>query len=183
MLLAAGASRRLGRPKQTLRVHRSTLLEHAVAQAQAVFAHRLVCVLGARAPQMPALPCYTLINTGWKTGMAGSIAVGLRATPKDSPVAILLCDQLQVGADQLSTLLDSFHRSPGQPAAARYADRLGVPAVFPADFRDVLLALEGDRGAGTLLNGGAPVTAVDMPEAACDIDTEADLTRLAGRER
>ncbi|MEM9530647.1 MAG: nucleotidyltransferase family protein [Pseudomonadota bacterium] len=178
VLLAAGGSRRLGRPKQKLRIQQSTVLEHAVAQAQAVFGHRLICVLGARAPQMPALPCHTLVNTDWQAGMASSIAVGLRATPRDCSVAMLLCDQPRVGAEQLSRLLERFHHAPHQPAAARYADRLGVPAIFPAGFRDGLLALEGDRGAGKLLNGGDPVTAVDMPEAACDIDTKDDAARL-----
>jgi CTP:molybdopterin cytidylyltransferase MocA len=94
---------------------------------------------------------------------------------------ITLVDQPHVDGLALRRLLRAWRRKPGIPAAARYDGRTGVPAVLPRRSWRAARSLTGDTGARSLLRGAAAVTLVDMPEAALDIDTQADLARLSGR--
>lgn len=136
-------------------------------------------VVGARATRVAC----ALRGTGvvivrarhWREGMAASLAAGVRAAPRAARhVAILSADQWRVTPDDLARLVRAAGRL---PAAADYAGRAGIPAVFPARLRPALLALRGDRGARALLAAG-PIVAVPMPSAADDLDTPADLARL-----
>jgi len=87
---------------------------------------------------------------------------------------VLSADQWRVTTRDLARLVRAAGRA---PAAARYAGRAGIPAVFPARLRPRLLALSGDRGARTVLATGT-FTEVPMPTAAHDLDTPADLAHL-----
>jgi CTP:molybdopterin cytidylyltransferase MocA len=96
-------------------------------------------------------------------------------------ILIVLADQPNVDGGALARLLRAWRRRPGVPAAARYDGRAGVPAVLPRRVWRAARSLTGDSGARALLRGAASVTLVDMPEAALDIDTQADLARLSRR--
>ena len=186
MLLAAGGSRRLGQPKQLVRHRGRALLLHAVAAARgALPGAPVIVVIGACALRVRAVlkraRCRALVvaNPRWQEGMATSLRVGLAAAPRTARAAlVLLVDQPHVGAAQVARLLRAWRRRPGLTAAARYDNRLGVPAVLPRRRWRALKALRGDQGARALLRGGEPSTLVDMPEAALDIDTPADLRGL-----
>jgi molybdenum cofactor cytidylyltransferase len=115
--------------------------------------------------------------------MATSLRAGLAAVPRGAQAAlVLLVDQPRVDAAALRHLVAAWLRRPGLPAAARYAGRMGVPAVLPRRYWRALRALDGDEGARFLLRD-ARVTSVDMPEAALDVDTPADLLALPTRSR
>jgi len=64
---------------------------------------------------------------------------------------------------------------------SRYDGSIGVPAIFPRAHFDRLYALEGDRGAKSLLRGD--VVAIDWPDGAVDVDTEADVSRAPAFQR
>ena len=114
-------------------------------------------------------------NPGWQLGMATSLRAGLAAAPRSARAAlVVLVDQPRVDAAALQRLILAWRRRPGIPAAARYAGHTGVPAVLPRRRWRALRALRGDEGARRLLRDGR-VTPVEMPEAALDVDTPADL--------
>lgn len=188
VLLAAGGSHRLGSPKQLVRLRGRPLLVHALAAACAAQPTApIVVVLGAHALRLRALVRRTaanaevIYNARWANGMAGSLAAGLSAVPAGTAaVLVTLVDQPHVDARALRRVVAAWRRRPGLAAAARYSGRSGVPAVLPRALWRAVRTLEGDAGARALLQGSR-VTLVDMPEAALDIDTAADIERFARR--
>jgi len=190
-ILAAGASRRLGTPKQLLRVSGRTLLARTVALAQSVAGARVIVVIGAdqhriRAHLRRTSPRVRVTyNRRWRAGMGTSIEAGIAKLPPEAAATlILLCDQPDVDARSLVRLLKCARGRTASIVASRYRGRLGVPAILPrATFRE-LRRLTGDRGARDLLNasqGKTRIVALDMPEAARDIDTPADAAALSTR--
>ena len=187
MLLAAGGSRRLGRPKQFLRYRGRPLLLLAVAAARSALPRSpLIVVVGADALRvrlaLRRAHCRARVvrNAQWQEGMATSLRAGLAAADRTAKAALmLLVDQPLVDAAALARLVAAWRRRPGVPAVARYDGRVGVPAVIPRRHWRALKSLRGDEGARALLRGSATLTLVDMPEAALDVDTPADVRRLA----
>lgn len=188
VVLAAGGSSRLGRPKQLARRGARTLLERAVEAAAAATGRRVVVVVGAEGRRLrallarahPAGAVDVVHHPGWRSGLAGSLRRGLSAVPADArAVLFVLSDQPLVDAASLERLIAAWRRRPGHAAAARYSGRLGVPAILPRRAFAALRTLAGDEGARKVLAGDPGVTAVEMPEAAFDVDTPADLARLA----
>ncbi len=185
IVLAAGGSRRLGRPKQLVRHRQRALLLRAVDAAEAVVPGRVVVVLGADAPRLKAMlrrnrcTVATVTNSRWRQGLAGSLRAGLAAAPSSArAVLVTLCDQPVVNAAVLRRLVDAWRCRPNIAAAARYARGIGVPAILPSKLWRQLRDLEGDVGARAILGALSKVSAVDMPEAELDIDTAHDLEKL-----
>ena len=194
VLLAAGASRRLGRPKQLVRRGNQPLLLNALASARGALGPdaATVVVLGAgalrlrnvlrraaqRAGNGAASAC-VVYNPLWRTGLAGSLRTGLAALPSSAPAAlVMVVDQPDVDAAALSRLISAWRKRPRVPAAAHYAGRAGVPAILPRRLWRVARSLEGDVGARALLRNAPELTLVEMPEAELDIDTVEDLARV-----
>jgi molybdenum cofactor cytidylyltransferase len=186
ILLAAGGSRRLGEPKQLLRLHGKPLLLHAVQVARAVTGSRIVIVLGAHAPRLRAMlarqrrDVRIAYNRDWATGMASSMRCGLAFLPHGARAALLmLSDQPRIRPRALRRLARAWIRRPGRAAAAYYLGAPGVPAILPRRMFRRARALSGDTGARALLRADAgTLSLLKMPEAAVDIDTPADRRRL-----
>ncbi|HEY5926895.1 MAG TPA: nucleotidyltransferase family protein [Kofleriaceae bacterium] len=185
LVLAAGASRRLGEPKQLVSIDGVPLVRRIVERAMA--ACDAVCVvLGARpervAGALVGLDVALTFCPLWFEGMGASLRTGVawaRAAGHDA-VMVLTCDQPRLTVEHARSLVDHHHSHARATVASRYADTLGVPAVFGSAQFDALLALEGDRGARALLRSGGNVIAVDWADGAFDIDTPADIARLFG---
>lgn len=185
LVLAAGGSRRLGAPKQLLRIRGRTLLSRIMYAAEAVTPGRVVVVIGADALRMRSLVrrhhpgAHSVDNSRWAQGMAGSLQAGLSVLPqRASAVLLLLSDQPAVGEASLRRLIRAWRRRPGKAAAAAYAGVVGVPAILPRTLLKDASRLRGDEGARKLLRmEETPATAVHMPEAAWDIDTLEDMQR------
>ncbi|MCG8440870.1 MAG: nucleotidyltransferase family protein [Caulobacterales bacterium] len=186
VILAAGASHRLGRPKQLIAHRGRPLLLHAADAATTLAPGRTVIVVGAHALRMRALltrhavKAAVVANPEWQTGMASSLRVGLRYLPKEAAAALLmLSDQPRVDGRSLNRLVKAWIRKPSAPAAAFFAGRLNAPAILPRRFWGLVRGLTGDVGARAVLREtGAHTTPVQMPEAVLDIDTAEDLKRL-----
>jgi len=186
VLLAAGESRRLGRPKQLLRVGPRPLLLEGVLTALALRCHPVTVVLGAHSLRLRALLARNHVsvrivhNAAWREGMASSVRAAVaRAPNRLSAVLFLVVDQPRVRQRTLARLVQIWRRQPGTAIAAYYAGRAGVPAIVPHRLLREARALEGDIGIRALLRDGAHrVRTVAMPEAAFDIDTPEDLARL-----
>ena len=171
VILAAGASRRLGRPKQLVRLGGESLLRRAARAALAGCAPVLV-VLGCRAeemaPELEGLAVTPVLNAAWEEGMASSIRAGLRALPQGAEaVLFLVCDQVAVDGALVGRLLEVRRDHPEAVIACGYAGARGTPSVFPARCFGQLLELRGDRGARDLLGD-----AVEVPFPAGDQDVD-----------
>ena len=184
IVLAAGASARMGTPKQLLPFAGATLLGHAIATARAAGCQRIFVVLGANAEQIAAtLGRGELVveNAGWQEGIASSVRAGVAAcsaSPAAAAALILTCDQPLL--DDLAPLVSAFRKNPQLIAAAAYADTVGVPAIFPRTFFPALSMLTGDAGARAVLRSRPEsVQAVALRDAAFDIDTPGDYARLS----
>jgi CTP:molybdopterin cytidylyltransferase MocA len=177
VVLAAGASTRLGVPKQFVVISGETLLERAVRTAREAGCDPVVVVLGAAYVEILATSslgdAVPVINDEWKEGMASSIRLGVRTLgfiAKDAEgVLLMTCDQPAANSEHLRLLMIEQ-----EVKASRYAGRNGVPAYFPKKYFSGLMALAGDVGARTLL---ADARAEDLAHGELDIDTPDDLAR------
>ena len=187
VLLAAGGSRRLGFPKQLVRWRARPLIAHALDAAHDALPHSpCVVVVGAhhhrlRAAVRRACPAATVVtNAGWADGLATSLQAGIAAVPRGiRAILIVLVDQPHVDGRALRRLLAGWRRKPGVAAAARYDGQAGVPAILPRRSWRAARNLTGDTGARAMLRDAASITLVDMPEAALDIDTPAEVAHLS----
>ena len=188
LLLAAGASTRMGQPKQLLPYHGRTLLRHAAQTAAATGCNPLVLVTGALhealAAEVTDLPFQVIHNPDWQSGMASSIQAGLAAVAAAQPAAylIMLSDQPLVTPELLLQMMALQQQSQAPIVAAAYGDTLGVPAVFDQAMLPALHRLRGAQGANRLIAAlGAAVGRVPFPEGLLDVDTPAQYASLLAR--
>jgi CTP:molybdopterin cytidylyltransferase MocA len=184
LVLAAGGSRRLGRPKQLVASSGQALVARTVGLARALGPRWLGVVLGAGAgrvkPALNGLADEIIVARDWHAGMAASLRRGVGRVPADARyLLVMTVDQWQLQSRDLADLLAAAGRI---PVAAAYDGRLGVPAIFPRAYIKQLGALRGDQGARRLLTQGTAI-AVPMPRAAADLDTPADLAAYRARPR
>ena len=181
VVLAAGGSMRLGRPKQLLTREGETLVHRAARLALASGASRVLVVVGAQAADVARavsdLPVECVVNAQWRAGLAGSVraAAGALATHTDATL-LLTCDQPALEVAHLLALLEASGRASSGCAATRLGDRVGIPAVVAAAMLRAALAVQGDRGLRDVLNAtDADVIACEAPELAHDIDVPDDI--------
>ncbi|WP_285571072.1 nucleotidyltransferase family protein [Geothrix limicola] len=178
MILAAGAGRRMGRPKAQLEFEGETLLRRAVKVALASGCSPVIAVTNPEDSGQLGLEARCLPNPDAATGMASSIRIGITALEAGVEAVLLLTvDQPLVDAALLRDLQALFQKDPSRPAACAYAGTLGIPALFPRRLFPALLALEGDRGAKVILLREGAAT-LPFPGGGTDLDTPEDLERL-----
>ena len=188
IILAAGASRRLGQPKQLVRFEGETLLERTIGIAKECGVRPIV-VLGAFAEEIAqslnSIDVQIAFNPDWEQGMATSIKVGLLKageSEEDLPgIMLLVCDQIRLGARQIEALLHAWERNHRSlTIASGYAGAIGIPAVFPRSLFPSLMNLKGDEGARTVLkNLGETIVKVPFDGGHIDVDTPQDLIHLS----
>jgi molybdenum cofactor cytidylyltransferase len=174
IVLAAGASRRLGRPKQTVVLAGETLVERAVRVAREAGFDSIFVVIAdaALAGPLEAMGATALLNQGAAEGIASSIRVGVEAARALSVVGVVVmtCDQIAVPADHLRVLC----AQPESAAGSAYGGAIGIPAYLPRASFEELLSLRGDQGARSLLGNARSVVAEELN---LDVDTEEDFER------
>ena len=189
VILAAGASRRYGSPKQLARYRGETLVARIARLTRVAGAEAVCVVLGYRAHLVHrALEesgaarsgTTTVRNPRWRDGMGRSLACGVRALDRSArAVLVCLADQPLVKPGDLAGLVLTWRDSPQSVVASRYAGKLGVPAIFPRSHFGALKSLAGDRGAQMLLTSSKNVLSMPIPLAAVDIDDPTDLSGLS----
>ena len=185
--LAAGASSRLGQPKQLLVMNSTTLIRTSAEVAVNTGFGPVVVVLGAHKQKIQAemknLPVAVIENDAWQEGMGTSVKAGMKAllslNPNDKAVILLLCDQPFVTTSLLQNLAKEYQDSGKPIIASRYGKTLGVPALFDQQFFPLLTSLQGDEGARKIIRQHIDTVHV-MPfeEGKYDIDTIEDFRRL-----
>lgn len=156
LILAAGASTRMGRPKQLLPWGETTLLGNAIHQARFVSKEILV-VLGANKDLIEktlSSEVNVLFNPDWEQGMGTSIAMGIQKIIQNQSfdaVLIMLSDQPLLDADYLIQLRTKFFSSTCKIAATSYENNHGVPAIFHRSLFQKLVKLNKDYGAKKLM--------------------------------
>jgi molybdenum cofactor cytidylyltransferase len=187
VILAAGASTRLGQPKQLVAIEGEPLLVRTSRLVVEAGCHPVVVVTGFDAERMQDaladMPVIIGENIDWMSGMGSSLRCGVAALEgmvgRPSDVLILVCDQIALSVELLRELL-RVHALGNQPiTASRYAGRAGVPAIFPARYFPELQRVEGDRGARGILELHAEdVALVEFGDGVIDLDTPEQLRDL-----
>lgn len=187
IILAAGESLRLGKPKQLLPYKGVTLIEHAAEVAGNSGCKPVICVLGAAseivADKLKDKHVNIIINTDWQAGMASSIKAGLakveQLDPDISGVILMVCDQPYVTPHLLRKLRSTWQRSGKGIVASAYGDTAGTPALFAKDYFSALQHLQGQEGAKKILMAYQSfLTLVPFPLGSIDIDTPEDYHKL-----
>lgn len=188
-VMAAGESRRFDGCKLLAEVQGKPLLQHAVELAQSVAPKSLLVITGAWHPELLIAqresrlsPIALIHNPRWEEGLGSSIAFACEQLPPDTDrLMVLLADQIALQTDHLHQLLEA---EPKDIVCAHYNDHQGVPAVFSRKLFPLLKTLHGEPGARRILrNAEHQVHEIELPDAAIDIDTRAQLARLTQAEQ
>ncbi|AFZ44539.1 hypothetical protein PCC7418_2391 [Halothece sp. PCC 7418] len=188
VILAAGASTRLGQPKQLLPYQGKPLIEQITTVAVASHCQPIVVVLGAYRSQIaPKLSQYNIhiaFNQQWSTGMASSLQCGLKTmeemTTQVDAMMVLLCDQPFVSTDLIQQFIVGYRRTGYPIVVSEYAGTVGVPALFDRSFFPELATMTGDVGAkGILRRYSSSLLKIPFPQGIIDIDTPEDWERLS----
>lgn len=191
VILAAGNSSRLGKPKQLLPYRQKTLIEHIVAEALQTCVPVAV-VTGAAANEVAAClknnDVVLVNNPQWQSGMASGIAVGiakaLSLNGQLRRIILAVCDQPYVTTALFKKLVATQQQTGKGIIACGYADTVGTPVLFTALYFEQLKNLSGAEGAKKLLKTyGDDVATVSFMEGRIDIDTEEDYQKLLKERR
>jgi len=187
IILAAGASTRLGQPKQQLQYNGKSLLQHAIEVAVATAAQPVIVVLGAGYNNinngLQKAGVTVVQHTGWQQGMASSMQAGLREALLQQPtlnnIVITLCDQPFVTSQLLTQLVQLQHTSGKPIVASAYNNTVGPPVIFTNYYFTELLALKGEEGAKKIIvQHMHDVATLPFEAGKFDIDTQADYAAL-----
>lgn len=190
VILAAGKSARLGRPKQLLPFGNGNLITRAVTTALNSGKGPVAVILGAFAdeilPHLSELPVHTVLNPEWPSGMASSVRKGIdffeELYPDTDGLLFMVCDQPWLDESIISKLFSLQVEMNTAAAACVYVGIPGTPALFHRSVFQALRQLEGDKGAGKLLREmSESVATLDFSEGIHDIDTEDDYQTLLKR--
>lgn len=185
VVLAAGASRRLGQPKQLIEFAGESLLHRTARIALESGCTAVFVVLGFEAdrmrPELDGLPVDTLTNPEWTEGISSSLRCGVAAARDYGAKGVLLmvCDQPGLTADHLRHLLHRHRESGSAIVSSEYGGRSGVPAVFAESMFSELLTVRGDQGARGVIDKHRSLTQyLPWPEGVLDLDSPEQLRKI-----
>ena len=188
IILAAGASNRLGHPKQLLMYKGRSLLRNVLDISKNVTANPVIVVLGASSNLTTNEitddeNICKLINDKWSEGISSSIRCAVNFLQQEFPLTdgaiILVCDQPFITGALINDLI-TIQKKTGKPiVASSYSDTVGTPVLFHKSFFPELMNLSGDTGAKKIiLQHPDSVVTVPFPEGNIDIDTAGDYEAL-----
>jgi CTP:molybdopterin cytidylyltransferase MocA len=189
VLLAAGEGSRLGRPKALVQLDGQTLAERGANMLRAGGADPVLVVTGAARLELPGPGVQAVHNAQWRTGMGSSLRTALQALQASGQVAaavVALADQPLVGAEAVARLIAAYRGGASVAVAAYHGKPRNPVLVAREHWAEVTEMATGDQGARAFLRARPDlVTLVECGDTGSpdDIDTEADLARIAVRAR
>lgn len=180
ILLAAGASARMGQPKQLLPFKGKTLIRHTAKEALETTCRPVIVVIPPNQPllqkELEDMDVLIVENEHASLGMSTSIHAGLvrmqTETSQSLAILFMVVDQPFINATHLTNLVNAYTVSEKSIVASAYKDQLGVPALFDKKWFPALMQLTGDQGARKLLKAYPDeIHAISFPEGAFDLDT------------
>ena len=191
VVLAAGGSTRLGRPKQLVKFKGRTLLEHTMDEVGMLGFQNKILVLGAKQEEIQdkidSKGFKVVVNSNWERGMASSIKIGLEAALEEEAgldcVLFLVSDQPFLERTNLIKLVHTQLTKKPKATYSQYGENIGVPAIFGKTAFPLLLQLDGDEGAKKLIHSkDFDYCAEAFQKGGFDVDTEEDLRQLKTME-
>ena len=189
VVLAAGFSSRLGRPKALAQVHGVSLLRRTLQLAAALHPCRIIVVVPPGAARYRAQARYRNLiwafNPQRSQGLASSVRCGLRHAWYGAAALLLPVDLADLKLRELRRLVQRWQAAPGRTYATRMDTRGGTPLILPKRLFPRALRVAGDAGLRGLL-AELPIEQrelVDLPSARMDVDTARDLAAARGRWR
>lgn len=187
IVLAAGQSSRLGRPKQLLPVHGEPLLRYTLRRVLASRLGQFVVIVGHETEAVRAaiadLPVTIVGNPQYARGQSTSVRAGIAALPPEADAAVfLLGDQPGIDPEVVDALIVAWHETQAPVVAPRYEDGVGNPVLFDRRLFAEFEGLRGDSGAKPIVEAhrraGNLLTVPTRGRAPRDVDTEADFAAL-----
>ncbi len=190
LVLAAGGSRRLGRPKQLEPWGPTTLLGHVLDRVRQFPVDEVWVVIGASAElvleRVDLDGMGVVENPEWEEGIASSLRVGLDALTrlsKADAVLLVIGDQPEVDPAVVERLVEEYRRHRPQVVVPKYRYTWGNPVLVDRSLWPRLMSLEGDEGARKLFQAHPEwvreVWFETLPPR--DVDTAADVEELRPR--
>jgi molybdenum cofactor cytidylyltransferase len=190
LILAAGASSRMGESKQLLTIDGQPLLRKMTVEAIHSTIGPVVVVLGAQAQVhigvINDLPVDTVVHEAWEKGMGSSLKKGIQFIQETFPtikaVLVMLCDQPYLTSSHLIQLVSEYRQTGKKIVASTYHETVGVPALFDKVMFPELLQLPDAEGARRLFKLFTDeMSRVHFPLGEIDLDTPADYARMPNK--
>lgn len=186
LLLAAGASSRMGQPKMFLIWRGKTFLEHTVLAATSISTPVFVVTgehTSAIATALQHNEVQLIPNEQWQEGMGTSISTGVAGIAQagfaPDALIIVVCDQPFITAGLLQEMIAEKESSGKGMVGCSYDNTIGTPVLFDKTYFPALQQLHGQQGAKRLLQQfPGEVATVPFPLGNMDIDTPEDYERL-----
>ena len=191
IILSAGESKRMGKPKQLLPWGKSVILQQVIDNASNSRLGTILLVLGSHANEIAGkiiVPSKTriVVNRDFQEGMSSSVKCGVKNAPdKAEAYMLLLGDQPFIGPDIIDKLMDSYQTSKNGIIIPVYAGKRGHPVIFSAKYKKELLAI-GDGGAKVVVDNHVRdilEVRVDSAEVLTDIDTPQDYQKAVRKAK
>jgi len=185
IILAAGESKRMGRPKLILPFGEKTIIETVANNAIQSKVDGVLVVLGSNAEKiaekMGDLPARTTVNPNFRQGMLSSIQWGFGSLPEDTRAAlVMLGDQPLIPSSVMDKVMDAYNQSENGIVLPVYNKRRGHPILVDMKYRDEVKRISPDMGLRALVHNHADdilEVEVDAPGILKDIDTVEDYNR------
>jgi len=177
LILAAGTSSRLGKPKQLVKYKNKTLIKIVVEKALAI-SDNVTVVLGDKATaiveEIIDYPIAIAVNQRFQDGIASSICFGVTQIEEYDRCLIMLCDQPFIPVSHYEKLIENLEQD--SLIGSKYGSSATIPAIFSKKYYSSLLKLKGDKGAKSILvKNNAPAIKLEKKDA-IDIDTKEDIS-------
>ncbi len=184
IILAAGASKRMGQPKLLLPWQGEPLIRHVARTAIEAGLSPVLVVTGAHGEEIQAalndLQVQIIPNSDWEAGQSTSVRAGVGALPGETGAAVFfLGDQPQIPMELVHALVEAHAQTRAPIVAPSIAGQRGNPVLFDRAVFSDLMGLNGDAG-GRQIFTRYPIhfVAWDNPSLLWDIDTPADYQQL-----
>jgi len=185
IILAAGESKRMGRPKLLLPFGETTIIETVASNAAQSKIDGVLVVLGSNAERIAEkirdLPVETSVNPNFSQGMLSSIQWGFEHLPEDTRAAlVMLGDQPMIPRSVINRVIDAYRKTEKSIVLPVYNKRRGHPIIIDMKHRDEVKQLDPDKGLRELVHNHAKdilEVEVDRQSILRDIDTEEDYNK------